>query len=159
MGGARNDLLIAFSKEQRAENDFDLNIKIDFPNQGDGIQGICVEHPRASELRMPYEAPVSGYQTNWISHSGQRPDTGYFGINGSDETKNYFYRVRTVLDETGKIKQTYYGKIHGAFYVRSALRDNPKIIFTYYLNPNSNDRNIEFDPEKNLFGGNDRFAP
>ena len=108
---------------------------------------------------MPHEAPLSGYQTNWVSHAGQRPDTGYFGPLGSDDTINYFYRVRTVLDENGKIKETYYGKVHRNFRVRSSLREDPKIIFTYYLNPTPNDRNIEFDPDKNLFGGRDRFAP
>jgi len=157
--GTKSDFFIAFSREQRLADDFDLRIKIDFPNRGDGIQEMIVASPSASALRLPYEAPVNGYQTNWISHAGQRPGAGYFGPIGSDETLNYFYRVRTVLDENGKIKETYYGKVHGAFYVRSALRENPKIIFTYYLNPTLNDRNLEFDPEKNLFGGRDRFAP
>ncbi|QHI69276.1 hypothetical protein [Tichowtungia aerotolerans] len=110
-------------------------------------------------LRMPYHAPENGYQTNWISHAGERQDTGYFGTIVSDETKNYFCRIRTVLDENEKIEAAFYGKIYGAFYVRSALRENPKIIFNYYLNPTQNDRNLEFDPKQNLFGGRSRFAP
>ncbi|MFA7256540.1 MAG: hypothetical protein WC047_03075 [Kiritimatiellales bacterium] len=158
-GGARSDFLITFSKEQRVKNDYDLNITLDFSNQRDGIQEVDIENPKVSDLRMPYDAPLSGYQTNWLSRAGQRPDTGYFGTLVSDETKNYFYRVRTVLDENGNIKETYYGKIHGAIHLRSAFRDDPKIIFTYYLNPTPNDRNVEFDPEKNLFGGTFHFAP
>ena len=158
-GGARSDFLITFSRERRGDNDFDLYVTVDLPNEGDGIQEVHVENPQASKLRMPHEAPLTGYQTNWISHAGQRPKTGYFGPMGSNDDINYFYRVRTVLDENGKIKETYYGKIHGAFYVRSSLRENPKIIFTYYLNPAPNDRNVEHDPAKNLFGGRDRCAP
>jgi hypothetical protein len=33
-----------------------------------------------------------------------------------------------------------YGKIYGAF-----------MNFTYYLNPTRNDRNVQFDPKRNLF--------
>jgi len=67
--------------------------------------------------------------------------------------------VRTVLDEKGNILSALYGKIHGDITVSGTLRETSKIIFTYYLNPTPNDRNIEFDPNKNLFGGRDRFAP
>ncbi len=157
--GIRDDFLITFSRERRGENDFDLYITVGFYNKGDGIQEVHIENPMSSELRMPHEAPTNGYQEKWASHAGQRPDTGYFGPLGSVESINYFYRVRTVIDGDGKIKEAYYGKMHGNFYVRSSLRENPKIIFDYYLNPTSNDRNVEFDPEKNLFGGRDHFAP
>jgi hypothetical protein len=47
--------------------------------------------------------------------------------------------VRTVLDEMGNIKSAHYGKIYGDF-----------MQFKYYLNPTPNDRNIEFDPKRNL---------
>ena len=56
--------------------------------------------------------------------------------------------ICTKLDEHGNIISAQYGKIYGDF-----------LSFTYYLNPTSNDRSIEFDPDKNLFGGRDRFAP
>lgn len=49
---------------------------------------------------------------------------------------------------TGNIISAQYGKIYGDF-----------LAFTYYLNPSPNDRNVEFDPDQNLFGGRDRFAP
>ena len=59
---------------------------------------------------------------------------------------NYFFRVRTVLDEHGNVKSALYGKIYGDF-----------MQFTYYLNPTPNDHNIEFDPPRNLLGGRRRF--
>ena len=49
-------------------------------------------------------------------------------------------RVRTSLDPDGRVAQANYVKLYGDF---------PK--FTYYFNPQSNDRNIEFDPKRNLF--------
>ncbi len=158
-GGVRSDFLISFSKERRAKNDYDLNITLGFLNQGDGIQEIEIENPKNSNLRMPYEASLVGYQTNWISHAGQRPESGYFGTLVSDETKNYFYRVRTVMDENGEIKSALYGKIYGAILFDVRGSETASLMFKYYLNPTPNDQNIEFDPDKNLFGGRDRFAP
>jgi hypothetical protein len=37
-------------------------------------------------------------------------------------------------------ERAHYGKIYGDF-----------MNFTYYLNPTPNDRNVEFDPKRNLF--------
>jgi hypothetical protein len=67
--------------------------------------------------------------------------------NDMREDQNYFFRVRTVLDEQGRIKSALYGKISGdiKFGVNRVIR------FNYYLNPTSLDRNLEFDPKRNLF--------
>ncbi len=71
------------------------------------------------------------------------------------EDQNYFFRVRATKDENGEIVSALYGKIYGDF----KFDQNGYLSFTYYLNPIPNDRNVEFDPDKNLFGGRDRFAP
>jgi hypothetical protein len=43
-----------------------------------------------------------------------------------------------------------YGKIHGPirFWIEPP---EATLSMTYYLNPTPNDRNLEFDPKKNLF--------
>jgi len=56
-----------------------------------------------------------------------------------DEYRNYYFRVRTKVDDRGNIVSAHYGKIYGDF-----------MQFKYYLNPTINDRNVEFDPEQNL---------
>jgi hypothetical protein len=56
-----------------------------------------------------------------------------------DENRNYFFRVRTMLDDKGNVKSALYGKIYGDF-----------MQFSYYLNPTPNSRNVEFDPKQNL---------
>lgn len=62
------------------------------------------------------------------------------------------FRVRTVLDDEGNIVSARYGKIYGPIeYGESDSGSGGKIRFTYYLNPTPNDRNVEFDPEQNLF--------
>jgi hypothetical protein len=56
-----------------------------------------------------------------------------------DVHHNYYFRVRTKLDENGNVVSARYGKIYGDF-----------MQFSYYLNPTPNDRNVEFDPKQNL---------
>jgi hypothetical protein len=64
----------------------------------------------------------------------------------NDKNRNYFFRVRTVLDENGNVKSAQYGKIYGDF-----------MQFRYYFNPTPNSRNIEFDPKHNLLSGLQSF--
>ena len=62
------------------------------------------------------------------------------------------FRIRTVLDDMGNIVSARYGKIYGPIeYGESDTNPGGKVRFTYYLNPTPNDRNVEFDPERNLF--------
>ena len=71
-------------------------------------------------------------------------------LRNQDKMRNYYFRVRSKRDEKGNIISGYYGKIYGEF---------PEI--TYYLNPVVNDRNIEFDVNRNLFlklGGESRIT-
>jgi hypothetical protein len=39
--------------------------------------------------------------------------------------------------------------VNGLYAIGTA--NHPKVLFTYYLNPTPNDRNMEFDPKQNLF--------
>jgi hypothetical protein len=106
------------------------------PNNGDGLQEFNVPAllqnatTGQSDLRSSQEAPADGYQPH------------YEQTQGPDLNRNYYFRVRTVLDSHGNILSTHYGKIYGDF-----------MQFTYYLNPTPNDRNVEFDPKHNLLGG------
>ena len=51
------------------------------------------------------------------------------------------------LDKDGKIISANYTKVVGDF----SFRGTGGVTFTYYFNPTANDRNLEFDPTKNLF--------
>jgi hypothetical protein len=144
------DTNIIFSEDfnKQSISDMDYKLTISFPNAGDGIQAFAVpDDEKYSGLRSPHEAPADGYQSELIRenyyHPGQRGKSDY------DPNRNYFFRVRTTLDENGKVKTALYGKIYG---------DPEQMNFTYYLNPTPNDRNIEFDPKRNLFGGLQSFG-
>jgi len=103
-------------------------ITMSFPNIGDGIQEFTLqESDKGSGLRSGHEAPSEGYQTTIIQTEMTNPN------------RNFYFRVRTKLDESGKVVSARYGKIYGDL-----------AQFTYYLNPTPNDRNIEFDPKQNL---------
>jgi hypothetical protein len=102
-----------------------------FSNDGDGIQTF--ESLLKHGLRSPRQAPLDGYESSIRFHQVYQP-------NG-----NYFFRVRSKKDEKGNIVSALYGKIYGDFKF-----DGKEIDFTYFLNPEPNSRNMEFDPGKNL---------
>jgi hypothetical protein len=151
--GIHGDILFKLYRDIKSWQDYRSSLTISFMNEGDGIQNIYATHKEGSKLTLPYSAPQEGYATNlFFEESNDK-------YQEEREDQNYIFRVRTILDRNGKIVSALYGKIHGniLFDVRSS--GTSCLLFTYYLNPTPNDRNIEFDPEKNLFGGRDRFAP
>ena len=128
-------------------------VEIKVSNDGDGF----IPYPVPKEKRnggpwLPYLAPEDGYRP-WVP----RHERGK-GIQPAD--MNYFFRVRTIKDATGKIISANYGKIYGDFRCDSVGND---ISFTYYFNPTPNDRNVEFKLGSNLFtnlhGSQDPFDP
>jgi len=125
---------------------YDVTNTLSFRNKGDGIQSvISLPLNQGSALRLPRFAPEGGYEPTLVQELSLN---GNKRLNGADgENQNYFFRVRTVLDEKGQIKNALYGKVAGPVICGA----QGIIQFTYYLNPTPNDRNMEFDPKKNLF--------
>ncbi|HTV41407.1 MAG TPA: hypothetical protein VMF08_12570 [Candidatus Sulfotelmatobacter sp.] len=144
--GVNSDILFTghFNKGANGESDFTL--AVGFPNPGDGIQEFdapaLIQDAKMgqSDLRSSNEAPIDGYQSQWVQTDNRKP--GQPVETNRNPNHNYYFRVRTVLDSQGNILSTHYGKIYGDF-----------MQFTYYLNPTPNDRNIEFDPKQDLLGG------
>ena len=85
-------------------------------------------------MRSAHEAPADGYQREVSQTETTNPN------------RNFYFRVRTKLDENGNVVSARYGKIYGDL-----------AQFTYYFNPTPNSRNIEFDPKQNLLGGLEAF--
>jgi hypothetical protein len=140
--GKSVDIILTKNYAKRAENDLDNEIIVTFPNPGDGIQPFETPPVRqGSWLRSPHEAPEHGY-VNYLARMYYRRRPGQDSRSEYDPNRNYFIRVRTVLDEQGNVKNAHYGKIYGDF-----------MQFCYYLNPTPNSRNMEFDPKRNLLKG------
>lgn len=130
----------------------DIKLSLDFSNEGDGIQLFKASPDEGSYFRFPYLAPENSYQTNLTQRMGRQEDGSHYGFESPEQSeKNYFFRVRSVLDKDGSIISALYGKISGQINIQGAGRDSAKIVFSYYLNPTPNDRNLEFDTKKNLF--------
>lgn len=123
-------------------------LEINFPGEKEGIIAITESNGylSESELRMPHLAPLDGYKNSFeLEHTTNtaRP-AGSFG---------YFLRLR-VRERNDQILEANYAKINLHQYggVNEGLRFDPrgKVSFSYYFNPDVNDRNLEFDPSKNL---------
>jgi hypothetical protein len=129
--GASTDIIFTGHFDKHADGKSDYTLTVSFPNRGDGIQEFSIDRNLGnSGLQSSHEASADGYQPKFVQTENR-------GLN-----RNYYFRVRTVLDENGNVKSALYGKTYGDF-----------MQFKYYLNPTPNDRNIEFDPKHNLLGG------
>lgn len=146
--GANSDFVFMITKKRVVSwTDFDASLSLSFSNKNDGVQKRDVP-VGGSSFHWPYNAPENGYGGSWQVSVGYVPGKGYFTTNESTAS---FFRIRTVTNEQGKTVSAYYGKIPGP--IKFDVRDTKTgwLQFTYYLNPMPNDRNLEFDPSKNLF--------
>ncbi len=159
--GTHRDFLFKVDIERGISyRDFDVTLTLKFSNPGDGLVKYTPDTSKGkSALRLPHHAPVTGYESEYVKHYESKPGEIKIGVSGNpDFDNNYFFRVRTELDDEGNVVGGLYGKIHSQiklskFIAETGGTPKPNISFNYYLNPNNNDTNIEFDPEKNLFKG------
>lgn len=121
-------------------------LTVAFSNEGDGVKAVQVPLHGGSALRLSPTAPENGYSTNVVKRVVKDQDGLRSDIR---DDQNYFFRVRTKKDDKGNIVSALFGKIYGDF----QFDERGRVTFTYYLNPTPNDRNVEFDPAKNLFTG------
>jgi hypothetical protein len=134
---------------------YQKKLTVFFPNKYDGIQKRNSE--KSSAFWSIYSALENGYSDSYSWEQNRTP-TKVLIDTATDDSEYFVFRVRTKVDEKGRVIDAKYGKFYGPIQY-GLMGDDHRLILTYYFNPNSNDRNIEFDPEKNLFGGRDRFAP
>jgi hypothetical protein len=144
--GINSDILFTGHFDKHSDGESDFTLTVSFPKAGDGIQEfkapLLLQDAAngMSDLRSGQMAPTNGYQSEWIQTDNRKPNVPI--KTNRDPNRNFYFRVRTKLDENGNVVSARYGKIYGDF-----------MQFSYYLNPTPNDRNIEFDPKQNLLGG------
>jgi len=154
--GTHADFVIVVVRRYDNSTNFDATMILTFSNPYDGIQVVKDsdrDFDNGSRFTLSREAPLSGYQQKL----NIRVSRGRYGRH-SDKTddNNHIFRVRSEIDEDGKLKRAMYGKIRGEFrfspIVKSALGKEGagSIGIFYYLNPDYT-RNLEFDPQRNLF--------
>lgn len=131
--GKKSDILFYGYLDRRKNLDYDYWMEIRFPNQGDGIQRFSTETYKGSSFISPRYAPEDGYAPTYRIEESRTPGKMSQGNRGDEKNRFYFLRIRTVLDEVGKVKSANYVKIYGEF-----------ARFSYFFNPTSNDRNMEY---------------
>ncbi len=123
-----------------AHGKWDMMLEIGFTDPFEGI----MESPiflSYSKCKLPHQAPVAGYKPAWVFRG-----SSYVPEIARDDV-GFFVKTRVVRDEQGKEISANYAKIMGDFNLLASGR----LIFTYYFNPVPKDRNLEFNPSKNLF--------
>lgn len=122
---------------------WDAELEISFPGEK---EGLCEETRFLdySQFKLPHSAPVEGYVPMW------RYTTNSYSPRTARENVGFFLRTRVKLDEKGRIVSANYAKVVGDL----QLDARGFVMFAYYFNPTPNDRNLEFNPKKNLFPAN-----
>jgi hypothetical protein len=120
---------------------------------GNGIQEFKIKPQNSkSAFRSPRQAPPDGYIQEVRVRKVRKPGLPLSEwIDDVKNQKDYFLRIRTVLDENGRVKTALYGKLYRAFAFAGAGKGSYFVIGAYYVNPEPNSRNMEFDPGQNLF--------
>lgn len=149
-----------FKMERRYDNsdNFDATMTLTFSNPFDGIQIVKDDGGGdfniGSWFRLPRMASESGYQSK-LEQRRSRGSYGRYDDKGKADDNNFIFRVRSEVDENGKLKRAMYGKIRGD--IQFAPVGSTKgeegfggVGMHYYLNPDYT-TNLEFDPKRNLF--------
>jgi hypothetical protein len=156
--GIHKHILLEFNGTAASNLDFSGKLAVRFPGESDGLVDMTYAPGIDSEMKLPYEAPESGYRASKVlvySRISSGPGAGYDSNISVDENFGYFLRVNSETDGDGKIKQANYAKIGGdiKFDPRTDNASAAYIEMTYYFNPQINDRNLEFDIKRNLYIG------
>lgn len=123
------------------------------------IRYLSTPSEMGSELRVPHLAPEQGYLAEIHRHKSSAiepdpPDKNFPLYISQDDwvpEDNYFLRVRTIVNDKGEIISHQYAKIVGGFERWKGGAEKIEVAFKYHYNPKPNDRNLEFDPKRNLF--------
>lgn len=159
--GVHLDFEFTVTGHYESKQDYDGVLTLRLPGAENGIQPYALDPVQRSQLKLPYEAPETAYQSTWIWRNGRktpRVDHPSVFVDESNDQRAFIFRVRTVLDPQGRIVRANYGKIHGPVYFQTFEGGKSRIGFTYYYNP-AETRNLEFDPKKNLFSGENVIEP
>jgi hypothetical protein len=115
--------------------------------------GVIMQADETSQMRTLYSAPDCGYTNQIVFYLKS--------IDRMHQTKKVFrgdeyivFSSRSEIDQHGNVTNTHFGKILGrSFWYGEKSKDGAggRVVFSYYFNPNANDRNIEFDGVNNLF--------
>lgn len=145
--GSRSDLLVRYVATYEGPQAFSKRIEMSFSSAQDGVQVFVIDGN--SKFISMYAAPEEGYVPTLVLERERTRDK-IIKSQEIGEGQYLVFRVRTVKDKDGKLISANYGKIYGPIdYGR--MGEKHRLMFSYFFNPTANDRNLEFDPSRNLF--------
>lgn len=151
--GMHADLTMSYSSHIVDMLTFSNQLVISCGNQANGLRRASKE--MWSSFISAYEAPTAGYQKQVVL-SVDRNRNMVIKHEEIDGDNYLIFRVRTSVDDKGSAVTARYGKIYGPIEYGDDDTNQGVVRFTYYFNPIENDRNLEYDPARNLFGQTDR---
>jgi hypothetical protein len=111
------------------------SIALTLPGLGNGIIPITTRESTFSEFEGPKMAPESDYHGFLRFNEDVQP----IDRDKDERLTCIVFRCRSVVDEKGNVVSARYGKIYPERYN-----------LVYYLNPQENERSLEFDVRQNL---------
>lgn len=122
-------------------------LTLEILGENNGLVEITPSVQTGIKVRM---APEDGYGTKTHVCRKGRVSREKFECNYRPDAC-YAFRIRTDVDECGKIKTANYGKIYGDFVLMGSENEITGLRFLYYFNVSPNDRNLEWDMQHNLY--------
>jgi len=141
--GTHSDITFHLKKKYASDDDYSADLYIKFSGNNDGFMKYDMNMYSGSEFKLPRYAPADGYQKQFKRHVIRSP--GRPLIDDQNDNNGYVFRVRA-----SSAKSAMYGKIQRDIELRALGQGTAGVAFTYYLNPDHT-RNLEFNPERNLF--------
>jgi hypothetical protein len=113
------------------------------PEPGGGWSEVSGDYLPSCALAMPHAAPEQGYTPawTWSCRTGER-----CGEDLRQPARGYFLRVRPVRDGSGAVIAWHHAKFSSGV----QLDARGDLGLTVHFNPAAGDRNLEFDPGRNL---------
>lgn len=156
--GVTADLIFKVAKDYTDRFNFKVKASVTFSHPADGLVRMAAPaYARYSHFRWERFAPETGYEAlhaisyiNYDPNSGKMPERTFRTQN--DRLEGYFLRVRTI-EKNGRIVSANYGKIVGDIRIDPRETKTCLVTFTYTFNPTANDRNQEWNTQKNLLEG------
>jgi len=145
--GEHSDFIFKLDREFVSDMEFTSFLTITFSDKFDGIQVINEDRLTGSQFKLLRYAPEAGYEkklTQKLKRVLGKPMEDRSGKN-----RNYIFRIRSE-EKDGKLIRAMYGKVLGDIEFDPRGSNTAKIFIKYYLNP-AYTRNLEFDPNRNLF--------
>lgn len=123
--------------DPRSTDDWFASLHLEFPGDGNGVAKFKMDD--CSDLKCPRFAPENGYAPKL--ESAVRTLNGQYTESNRVQSDEYLVvRIRSETSTEGTITNAIFGKLRGEWRVNGPKR---LLSFRSWMNPNSNDRNLE----------------